>query len=131
MFKNPARIILRTVVLDCKDAHELSDFYSRLLGWSKTVTEPDWVLMRDPSGGTGLSFQAEPLYIKPVWPEEPEYQQKMIHLDFLVDDLEAATEHALKCGAVMASTQFLSGVTVFFDPAGHPFCLFTDPGYSW
>ena len=52
------QIKLRTVVLDCADAHELSDFYARLLGWEKTATESDWVLMRDPGGGTGLSFQA-------------------------------------------------------------------------
>lgn len=125
------QIKLRTVVLDCADAHELSDFYARLLGWEKTATESDWVLMRDPGGGTGLSFQAEEDYVPPVWPEEPGAQQKSIHLDFLVDDLAAACAHAAACGARISPVQFLEGVTVFFDPAGHPFCLFEDPSYSW
>jgi len=126
--KNISRtgIRLATVVLDCQDAHELSSFYSRLLGWEKTIEEPDWVLMRDPNGGTGLSFQSEPLYLKPVWPEEPGLPQKMLHLDFLVDDLGSASAHALACGAILAPEQFLPGVMVFFDPAGHPFCLFTN-----
>lgn len=124
-------IKLRTVVLDCPDAHSLSDFYANLLGWNKTAVEPDWVLMRDPSGGTGLSFQSEPAYMRPVWPEQPDSQQKMLHLDFLVDDLEKVAEHALACGASLAKQQFLPGVKVFIDPAGHPFCLFTDPGYVW
>lgn len=121
-----AQITLRTVVLDCLNAQELSDFYASLLGWGKTVIESDWVLMRNPSGGTGLSFQAEPFYEKPVWPEEPGRPQKMLHLDFLVDDLAKASAHALACGAKLAPIQFLPGVRVFFDPAGHPFCLFDD-----
>ena len=129
--KSTVRIRLRTVVLDCRDAQELSDFYSKLLGWEKTIIEQDWVLMRDPSGGTGLSFQSEPMYIPPKWPENPGYQQKMIHLDFLVEDLEAATKHALACGAILAPTQFFDGVRVFFDPSGHPFCMFSDPTYQW
>lgn len=129
--KNLINIRLRTVVVDCKDASKLSDFYSNLLGWEKTTVESDWVLMRDPSGGTGLSFQSEPDYIRPVWPEEPDMQQKMLHLDFLVENLEKASEHAVGCGAKLAPVQFLQGVKVFFDPAGHPFCLFEDPQYHW
>jgi catechol 2,3-dioxygenase-like lactoylglutathione lyase family enzyme len=118
-------------VVDCGDAATLSDFYARLLGWEKEVVEPDWVLMRNPEGGTQLSFQSEPLYKRPVWPEEPNAPLKMLHLDFIVDDLAAAEEHALSCGAALAPTQFYEGVRVFFDPAGHPFCLFADSGYEW
>lgn len=129
--ENAVKIKLRTIALDCTDAKKLSDFYSKLLGWKKTIVEPNWVLIRDPTGGTGLSFQSDQIYVKPKWPEEPEYQQKMIHIDFLVEDLEAATKHAFECGAMLAPTQFLDGVRVFFDPAGHPFCLFVDPTYSW
>jgi catechol 2,3-dioxygenase-like lactoylglutathione lyase family enzyme len=115
---------LATVVLDCLDAHALADFYSKLLGWEVTLREPDWVLLRCPTGGTGLSFQSEAWYRPPVWPEEPGEQTKMLHLDILVDDLEAASAHALECGAVLAGYQPQEGVRVFLDPAGHPFCLF-------
>ncbi|MBP7402294.1 MAG: VOC family protein [Clostridia bacterium] len=123
----PPRIRLRTVVLDGPDAHGLAAFYARLLGWEPTIEEPYWVLMRDPAGGTGLSFQTEPLYVRPVWPETEGRPQKSIHLDFQVDDLAAASAHAIGCGAVPAPAedQTLPGVAVFFDPAGHPFCLFT------
>jgi len=129
--KRNVRIKFRTIVVDCPNAHELSDFYSKLLGWPKTVEEPDWVLMRDPKGGTGMSFQSEPLYQRPVWPEEPDKPQKMLHMDFLVDNLEKATKHALECGATLSPEQYLAGVNVFFDPAGHPFCLFAAPNYVW
>jgi catechol 2,3-dioxygenase-like lactoylglutathione lyase family enzyme len=115
---------LATVVLDCPDAHELADFYGKLLGWPVTLSEQDWVLMRDPNGGTGLSFQSEADYRPPVWPEQPGEQQKMLHLDFRVDDLDEAGAHALSAGARLADFQPQDDVRVYFDPAGHPFCLF-------
>lgn len=120
------RFSLATVVLDCSDAQTLAAFYSRLLGWPITVSEPGWVLMRSPTGGTGLAFQAEDWYERPVWPEEWEKPKKMLHLDIKVDDLEAAGAHAVDAGAVLADYQPQEGVRVYLDPAGHPFCLFTD-----
>lgn len=102
-------IHLRTVVVDCEDAHRAAHFYSKLLGWPITLEEPDWVLLRDPKGGTGLSFQTEEDYVRPVWPEEPGKPMKMLHLDFQVDDLPAAAAHALACGAVKSPQQFFGG----------------------
>lgn len=125
------RIKLATAVLDCPAAGHLASFYAELLGWNVARAEADWVLLRDPQGGTALSFQSEPDYIPPVWPEEPEQQQKMLHLDFLVEDLDVSVAHAVRCGAVPAPRQYLEGVVVLFDPAGHPFCLFADPAYVW
>ena len=68
------------------------------LGWDETFTEPNWVLMRNPTGGVGLSFQGERDYRPPVWPEQPDAQDKMIHLDIQVDDLDATTERAVAFG---------------------------------
>jgi catechol 2,3-dioxygenase-like lactoylglutathione lyase family enzyme len=119
-------IRLATICIDCADAHEMADFYRRLLGWELTIAEPNWVLMRDPAGGTGLSFQAEAGYRAPVWPDPMSAQGKMIHLDIKVDDLEAAVAHALASGARLADYQPRSRVRVLLDPAGHPFCLFLD-----
>lgn len=119
-------IRLGTVCIDCHDAHQMAEFYGRLLGWEVARSEPDWVLMRDPAGGTALSFQAEASFVAPVWPELPGDQQKMLHLDLWVDDLDAATDHAIECGARLAEQQPQQGVRVLLDPAGHPFCLFAD-----
>ncbi len=120
------RFSLATVVLDCPDAHVLAEFYRRLLGWDVALSEPDWVLLRCPTGGTGLSFQSEAAYRPPVWPERSGDQQKMLHLDIQVDDLEAAGAHAVEAGAVLAGYQPQDTVRVYLDPAGHPFCLFLD-----
>ena len=115
-----------TVCLDCHDAQAMARFYGALLGWEPTVEEPDWVLMRDPAGGVGLSFQAEEKYVAPTWPETGAEQQKMLHLEVLVEDLAAAVETAVSAGGRLADHQPREDLRVVLDPAGHPFCLFTD-----
>ncbi|MFG2371285.1 VOC family protein [Streptomyces sp. NPDC048504] len=115
---------LTTVVFDAPDAHELADFYCRLLGYVVREDEPDWVVIVPPAGGTGLSFQTEPEYVPPVWPtRKPGEQQMMLHLDIEVDDLAGETARAVAEGATLADYQPQDHVRVFFDPAGHPFCL--------
>ncbi len=126
-------LIVRTVNLDCDDAHAMARFYGGLLGWEPTAVEPNWVLMRHPGGGTGLSFQRIPDYRRPTWPEEPGAQQKMIHLEVLVTPadgqdgqaaLAAAVELAHSVGGVLAEPQEREDLRVVLDPAGHPLCLF-------
>lgn len=117
---------IATVCIDCRDAHEMAAFYGQLLGWDVTLAKPEWVLMRDPAGGAGLAFQAEPDYRAPAWPERQDSQDKMLHLDLAVEDLDVAVAHALACGARLAEYQPQERVRVMFDPAGHPFCLFVD-----
>src|SRR5205085_8600885 len=56
---------LQTVCIDCADAHVTADFYGRLLGWEAAYREPEWVLLRCPDGGLGLSLQAEAGYRPP------------------------------------------------------------------
>jgi catechol 2,3-dioxygenase-like lactoylglutathione lyase family enzyme len=118
------RCTLATVVLDCPDAHSLAAFYCDLLGWQVKWSEPHWVLIENPRGGTRLSFQAEAGYQPPVWPERSGEQQKMMHLDIRVDDLDEAGAHALAVGATLTRWQPQDDVRVYLDPAGHPFCLF-------
>jgi hypothetical protein len=48
-----------------------------------------------------------------------------MHLDIEVEDLDAAVEHAVSVGAVLADFQPQKDVRVCLDPAGHPFCLWT------
>lgn len=116
---------LETVNIDCADAGEMAAFYGRLLGWEVTLRDGDFVLMRDPDGGVGLSFQEQSWYRPPTWPETPDALDKMLHLDIRVTDLEAATAYAIDAGARLAAYQPRHDLRVLLDPAGHPFCLFT------
>lgn len=121
-------ITIDAVVLECKDVAALSDFYIRLLGWEKNYGEGDeWADISAPSGGVKIAFQKNEDYISPVWPDEPGKQQQMAHLDFAVqnkEQMELAAQHALSCGAVMASTQYGEDKWItLLDPEGHPFCF--------
>ena len=120
------RLTLTAAVLDAPDARALADFYHRLLGWPIGTNEPDWVTLRPPGGGAGLSFQAESAYVRPVWPAGPGDPQMMVHLDIEVDDLDTAGAHAVAAGATLAEYQPQELVRVYLDPAGHPFCLWVD-----
>jgi catechol 2,3-dioxygenase-like lactoylglutathione lyase family enzyme len=120
------RMKLSGIVLDSPDPRALAAFYHRLLGWPVVQDEADWVKLSSPDGGPGLSFQTEPVYVKPTWPADPDTQQMMVHLDIEVDDLDAAEAHAVAEGAVLAEYQPQKDVRVYLDPAGHPFCLFTN-----
>jgi predicted enzyme related to lactoylglutathione lyase len=110
---------LTATVIDAPDPRALAAFYGRLLGWPIGRDEPDWVTLRPPLGGPGLSFQTEGAFARPTWPAGPGTQQMMMHLDIEVDDLEVA----VAAGAVLAEYQPQEDVRVYLDPAGHPFCL--------
>ncbi|WP_327350752.1 VOC family protein [Streptomyces sp. NBC_01304] len=117
------RLRLSSVSLDAPDAHELADFYCRLLGLTVAVDEPDDVILRPLDGGTSLSFQTARNYVPPTWPAEEGDQQMQLHLEIEVDDLDVALGHALAQGATLAAFQPQDDVRVCLDPAGHPFCL--------
>ena len=122
MTQRPA-VSLTATVLDAPDPRALAGFYQQLLGWPLGRDEPDWVTLRPPGGGAGLSFQAEPAHVRPTWPAGPGDQRMQMHLDIEVDDLEAAGARAIAAGAALADFQPQEDVRVYLDPAGHPFCL--------
>jgi catechol 2,3-dioxygenase-like lactoylglutathione lyase family enzyme len=121
------RLSLTATVLDAPDARELAAFYRRLLGWELGQNEPDWVTLKPPGGGAGLSFQTESAYVRPTWPAGAGDQQMQAHLDIEVDDLESAVAQAVAAGAVVAEFQPQTYVRVMLDPVGHPFDLWMEP----
>ena len=124
---NELKIKMYALTLDCPDPYELAKFYAALLGWDIAFHDTDWACVGAPGANQGaypgITFQRNPAYIPPVWPEEPGAQQQMAHLDFAVNDLEEAVQQAVRCGAVAAKDQFSDDWRGVFDPAGHPFCL--------
>ncbi len=135
-------IALSQVVLDCADPRSLAEFYRQLLGFpyrpgdeapAPGADDPrgrDWLVLRNPVGGVGIAFQriAEPT--RATWPDGPVPQQA--HLDCKVSDVSAladAYRFALDLGATLLRDQSADPqepLYVLADPAGHPFCIFTD-----
>ena len=113
---------LHHLAIDCPDPLELARFYSALLGKPVTYQSDDWVVVADDDRTSGLAFQRAPDHQRPQWPDPGRPQQ--MHLDVMVDDVDAAGVEVLALGA-----RRLSG-DVYEDPAGHPFCLVRRPGWA-
>jgi catechol 2,3-dioxygenase-like lactoylglutathione lyase family enzyme len=112
---------LRGVILDCADPNALARFYQALTGMPIGFSTDEFVAL---TGGAGcdLGFQRVNGYRAPQWPGQDVPQQ--FHLDFGVEDLDAAEKWVLRLGATKPDHQ-PGGETwrVLLDPAGHPFCL--------
>jgi len=111
-------------VIDCPDPGVLAAFYGAMLDW-KVEAKSDWAEIRAENGNC-ISFQPVPAeaYTPPVWPAQEVPQQ--MHLDVIVDDLDAAEAAVLELGATKHEHQPGTTFRVFLDPAGHPFCLCVD-----
>ncbi|PYI69361.1 glyoxalase [Arthrobacter livingstonensis] len=109
------------LVIDCPDAGALAGFYASLLGW-KVKAEADWIEIWSEDNKTCISFQqVDAGYRAPDWPGQAVPQQ--MHLDLMVEDLDAGETAAVELGATKAKEQPGTTFRVFLDPAGHPFCL--------
>lgn len=113
-------------VLDARDPPALAAFYAEILGWEVASADEHGAALGMPGAPAYLSVQYAASYEPPTWPSEPGRQQMMAHLDVAVDDLEAATSHALRIGARLCAHQPQDDVRVLLDPEGHPFCLYLD-----
>jgi len=111
-----------SIVLDCPDPAALAAFYGAMLDW-KVEVSPGWADVRAEYGQC-LSFQQVEDYAPPRWPGQEVPQQ--MHLDVIVDDLDAGEAAVLELGATRHQHQPGQTFRVFLDPAGHPFCLCLD-----
>ena len=108
-----------SLVIDCPDPSVLATFYGTLLDW-KVESTPEWADVRADYGQC-ISFQLVQDYRPPQWPGQQVPQQ--MHLDVIVDDLDAGEAAVLELGATKHEHQPGTTFRVFLDPAGHPFCL--------
>lgn len=108
-----------SIVLDCPDPRAVATFYGAMLDWPITEAEDWWEVRAD--YGQCLSFQRVDDYSAPTWPTQEVPQQ--MHLDVVVDDLDAGEAAVIGLGATKHEHQPGTTFRVFLDPAGHPFCL--------
>ena len=111
-----------SVVLDCSDAAALATFYAAMLDWKAEIKD-GWADVRADYGQC-FSFQQVENYQPPNWPGQQVPQQ--MHIDVIVDDLDAGEAAVLELGATKHEHQPGTTFRVFLDPAGHPFCLCVD-----
>lgn len=116
------QIRLSAVTVDCPDAIRLAKFYAGITGGTLTRLGDEWACVLSPAGR--INFQTVPGYTPPAWPDPA--SSIMMHLDFLVEDRDAAEARVLAAGATKYDFQPNGEQCyVYADPAGHPFCLTT------
>ena len=94
-------IKLGSVALECPDARQLAAFYAEITGGTVTSVNEDWATAKCPGGD--IDFQTAPGYQRPAWPDPSSSMQ--MHLDFLVDDADAAEARVLEAGATKYDVQ--------------------------
>ncbi|HEU4425197.1 MAG TPA: VOC family protein [Pilimelia sp.] len=114
---------LHMIVIDAPDIGALSDFYTRLAGWTQSYADGDWITLKTDDGWR-IGLQHAPDHVPPRWPDQAYPQQA--HLDLRVPDLAAGTAKATKLGATLLKEN--EAWHTLADPAGHPFdlCLKAD-----
>lgn len=118
-----SNLAIGDLMIDCANAKRARDFYANLLNLEKIVAY-DCLAVKTANGLTILFAETDIPYVPAVWPEEPEKQQKQMHLDFTVDDVPLAVEKAISLGAKKAINQYGGdGFVTMIDTEGHPFCI--------
>lgn len=114
-------IRLSGTTVNAPDALALARFYAEITGGEATGNER-WAFVEGPHGEIGFQQVAD--HRPPTWPGDGVAMQ--LHLEFLVDDLEATGARVLAAGATRYDHQpNADHCHVYADPAGHPFCLST------
>lgn len=112
-------IRLSSITINAPSAGALAAFYADITDGTVAFEHPAWATVH--TGGGRIDVQTVADYRPPSWPERAE---ALVHLDFLVDDLERAAARVEAAGATRFEHQpNAEHCLVFADPAGHPFCL--------
>jgi uncharacterized glyoxalase superfamily protein PhnB len=125
--------------IDVADLDQAIDFYCNALGFTLTrrlfgdtvaelsgASSPVYLLLKS-AGGTASSARLLPRDYGRHWTP--------VHLDFIVDDMELATQRALAAGAQLegpVQSHRWGRLALLSDPFGHGFCLiqFVGKGYD-
>ncbi|MEV5731142.1 MULTISPECIES: VOC family protein [Streptomyces] len=111
------------VVLDCAEPERLAAFYKELLEAEETEATANRVEIRSPDG-TRLAFRRDMNATPPSWPRPENSLQA--HLEFVVDDLDAAERRVVTLGGRPTEASDPTGPSEYrgcTDPAGHSFTL--------
>jgi catechol 2,3-dioxygenase-like lactoylglutathione lyase family enzyme len=110
----------QALVIDCEDPDKLASFYQELLGMIRVQENDEFISIGDAADRPAVALQRVERLVRPQWPDADHPQQ--MHVDVLVDDLDAGEAAVLRLGATSLGAG-TDTFRVFTDPSGHPFCL--------
>ncbi|MEU4112628.1 VOC family protein [Streptomyces sp. NPDC048208] len=111
------------VVLDCAEPEKLAAFYEEFLDGEQTVASANLVQIRG-ADGFRIAFRRDVNATPPSWPRPENSLQA--HVEFMVDDLDAAERRIVSLGGRPIETRDAVGPHEergYSDPAGHSFTV--------
>ncbi|MER6224338.1 VOC family protein [Streptomyces sp. 900105755] len=118
-----ALVTAAVVVLDCAEPEKLAQFYREFLDGEDGEASANLVGIRT-ADGFRIAFRRDVNATPPSWPRPENSLQA--HLDFLVEDLDAAERRVIALGGRPIETKDPAGPYEergYADPAGHSFTL--------
>ncbi|NJP48736.1 VOC family protein [Streptomyces sp. SBST2-5] len=115
------------VVLDCAEPEKLAEFYRELLDAEETEAGAGRVELRS-ADGFRLALRRDMNATAPSWPRPENSLQA--HLEFVVDDLDAAERRIVSLGGRPVEASDTGGPLEergYADPSGHSFTLRCGP----
>ncbi|MEU6217730.1 VOC family protein [Streptomyces sp. NPDC047022] len=125
-----ALVVAGLVVLDCAEPEKLAAFYRELLDAEETDASANRVEIRG-ADGMRMAFRRDANATPPSWPRPENSLQ--VHLDFVVEDLDAAERRVVALGGRPLEAKDAPGPFEergCADPAGHSFTLLRTPAIA-
>ncbi|MFH8463229.1 VOC family protein [Streptomyces sp. NPDC017991] len=120
-----ALVVAGIVVLDCSEPEKLAAFYKEFLDGEETDATANRVEIQG-ADGMRMAFRRDVNATPPSWPRPENSLQA--HLDFYVEDLDAAERKVIGLGGRPLETKDAGGPYEergYADPSGHSFTLRT------
>lgn len=111
---------IQCICIDTADPARLADFWQEALGWRRTHSEPDEIVLEPPAGSQEDGVAPDLLFLRV--PEDKVVKNRL-HLDLRPTDQAAEVDRLEKLGARRADVgqQMDSTWVVMTDPAGNEF----------
>jgi len=118
-----ALVVAGSVVLDCSEPEKLAAFYKEFLDGEETEATANRVEIKG-ADGMRMAFRRDVNATPPSWPRPENSLQA--HVDFRVEDLDAAERRIVSLGGRPVETKDAGGPYEergYADPAGHSFTV--------
>jgi len=113
---------MQALCLDTSDPSAIADFWEAALGWRRTHSEPDEVVLEPPAGSPEDGVAADLLFLRVP---EGKTVKNRLHIDLRPDDQAAEAARLEGLGARRIDVGQGEDVTwvVMADPDGNEFCV--------
>lgn len=115
-------VTLTTAVINVRDLEQATEFWTELLGVDVGEEVPGFFVWLRPQtkGGVGLALQLV---------DHPKPGPNQVHIDFAVDDIDAASDRVVAMGGSLIAVHEFEGFrwNIMGDPEGNEFCLGVHP----